>query len=146
MLCRQCLRCYTSSAVPQATEFLDAPLAKKSGKAKKKDVTKKEHISDITGFTTSSSMPVLGADTVVPIPSGVSGAIISAEPTVTISASGSPTPRSGFTRIGGGDASGPGSTSGTPAPEDRGKVQFGFAAVGKRKAEDGPSGSTPKRR
>jgi U4/U6.U5 tri-snRNP-associated protein 1 len=132
-------------AVPQATEFLDAPLTKKSSKAKKKDVTKKEHVSDITGFTTNSSLPVLGADTTVPVPSGASGAVISGEPTVAMSAPGSPAPRSGFTRIGG-DLSAAGSASGTPAPEDRGKVQFGFSAIGKRKAEDDHSGPTPKRR
>ena len=131
--------------MPQATEFLDAPLTKKNNKAKKKDLTKKEHVSDITGFTTNSPVPVLGADTMVSIPSGASGAIISGEPTVAVSTSGSPGPRSGFTRIGG-DVSASGSAPGTPAPEDRGKVQFGFSAIGKRKAEDDHSGPTPKRR
>lgn len=140
--------CY--SAVPQASEFLDAPLTKKEkGKNKKKDLTKKEQVSDITGFT-AGSVPILGADTHVsrqspaPIPAGVSGAVIAGEPTA-------PTPmRSGFTRIGGvGGDSAPTSGSATPAPaEDRSKVQFGFVPVGgKRKALDEPSGSAaPKRR
>ncbi|KAF8307736.1 SART-1-domain-containing protein [Clavulina sp. PMI_390] len=141
-------------AVPQATEFLDAPITKKDkGKNKKKDVTKKEAVSDITGFT-ANSLPILGADTIIPsrpspYPSGASGAVISGEPT----AASSPAPmRSGFTRIGSttaGDASAPGSGSGTPVlAEERSKIQIGFApmSAAKRKAVDQPLGSPPPKR
>lgn len=98
---------------------------------------------DITGFTANSShisAPILGADAIVPIPSGSSGAIIAGEPTA------APPIRSGFTRIGGADASASPAT-GSPVPDDRGKVAFGFSAIGKRKAGDeGSAGPAPKRR
>jgi len=56
------------------------------------------------------------------------------------SASGSPAPRAGFSRIGAAiDSPAPTSQGGTPVPSDRAKVTIGLGI--KRKADEEPVGS-----
>lgn len=147
--------CFASHrAVPQATEFLDAPLTKKEkgGKPKKKDTTAKAGSFNMTaGFL---SQP-LGADAI--IPAGASGAVISAAPTSFVPSDGSappasipsaPSAPSGFKRIAGSGEPGSGFASPAPASgaDDRGKVAFGFSAIGKRKGTADDDGAPPPKR
>lgn len=112
------------SAVPQASDFLDAqPLAKgKTEKNKKKKESKNGLQAPEAGFMT------------VPAPQVH---LTSNGTTLTgLSASSSPAPKAGFSRISSGFAETP-SQNGTPVPTDRVKVAFG---LGKRKAGDEPQG------
>ncbi|KAF9030981.1 SART-1 protein [Hymenopellis radicata] len=115
-------------AVPQAPEFLDTqPLSKgKTEKTKKKkESNKKAQAQEAEGaFMT--------------IPSG--SHMVASGPS---SASGSPAPKPGFSRVGNvmEQAS---SRDGTPGAAERSKVTFGFGT--KRKAEDEARGSPPAKR
>ncbi|EKM78760.1 hypothetical protein AGABI1DRAFT_75236 [Agaricus bisporus var. burnettii JB137-S8] len=123
-------------AVPQAAEFLDAqPLAKgKTEKTKKKREGKNALARQEAGFLT---LPV---PQVQPLTNGGSPG-----PSVfTPSASGSPAPKPGFSRISS-TAVETFSQGGTPVPGERSKLSIGFGA--KRKATDEPMNSpNPKRR
>lgn len=122
--------------MPQATEFLDAqPLAKgKTEKTKKKREGKSALAKQEAGFMT---VPVPQMQTLTnggsPGPSSFSH-----------SASESPAPKPGFSRISSTAVETP-SQGGTPVPGERSKLTIGFGA--KRKATEEPMGSpNPKRR
>ena len=118
--------------MPQAADFLDAqPLAKgKTEKAKKKKESKNAQQAGDSGFMT------------VPAPQlhlTSNGASPGA------SASASPAPKAGFSRISSGAVEVPSSHGGTPVPGDRVKVAFGLGM--KRKAIEDVQGSPlPKKR
>lgn len=118
---------FSCSAVPQASEFLDAqPLSKgKTEKKNKKKNAEKASTSqlDSTGFITLPA-PMSNYDS----------------PTAQ-SASASPAPRPGFSRITSTavEVDSP-RLGGTPVPAERSKVVFG---LGKRKADEEASGTPP---
>lgn len=122
-----------SSAVPQASEFLDPqPLSKgktEKTKSKKKEAAKAAapQALDSTGFITLPAPQVNGSVNASPVPSGFSSV-------VQTNGSGSPAPmKPGFSRIS--SAVDTPSQSSTPVTGERTKVAFGFGA--KRKvAED----------
>ena len=128
------------SAVPQAAEFLDAqPLAKgKTEKAKKKKEGKAAQQAMDPGFMT---LPAPQLQSMMnggsPAPSGFSSV---APP----SNSDSPVPsmKPGFSRIS--SAADSPSQGGTPGPNDRSKVTFGFGT--KRKAGEEVFSPPPQRR
>ncbi|CAA7267035.1 unnamed protein product [Cyclocybe aegerita] len=117
-------------AVPQAADFLDAqPLAKgKTEKTKKKKEGKNAQQAADTGFMT------------VPAPSLH---LTSNGTTPLGSASASPAPRAGFSRISSTVVETP-SSGGTPVPTERPKVAFGLGV--KRKATEEASNSPPPKR
>ncbi|KXN89099.1 U4/U6.U5 tri-snRNP-associated protein 1 [Leucoagaricus sp. SymC.cos] len=123
-------------AVPQAAEFLDAqPLAKgKTEKNKKKKEGKNAQMKPEVGFMT------------VPAPQmqSLSNGGSPGPSNFTHSASGSPAPRPGFSRISSAAIETP-SQGGTPVPGERSKLMIGFGT--KRKATEEPQNSPdPKRR
>ncbi|KAF5359829.1 hypothetical protein D9756_003403 [Leucocoprinus leucothites] len=123
-------------AVPQAAEFLDAqPLAKgKTEKTKKKKEGKNAQIKSEQGFMT------------VPAPQiqSLSNGESPGPSTFIHSASGSPAPKPGFSRISSAAIETP-SQGGTPVPGERSKLSIGFGV--KRKAVEEPQNSPdPKRR
>ncbi|KAJ3562312.1 hypothetical protein NP233_g9657 [Leucocoprinus birnbaumii] len=123
-------------AVPQAAEFLDAqPLAKgKTEKTKKKKEGKNAQMKPELGFMT------VPAPQVQSLSNGESPGPSSFAP----SASGSPAPRPGFSRISSTAVETP-SQGGTPVPGERSKLTIGFGT--KRKATEEPQNSPdPKRR
>ncbi|KAH9481740.1 U4/U6.U5 tri-snRNP-associated protein 1 [Psilocybe cubensis] len=117
-------------AVPQASEFLDAqPLAKgKTEKTKKKKESKNAQKAADSGFMT------------VPAPQGN---MTSNGVTPATSASASPAPRAGFSRISSAVVEAP-SPGGSSVPSDRVKVAFGLGT--KRKAGEEAQGSPPPKR
>lgn len=123
-----------SSAVPQASEFLDPqPLSKgktEKTKSKKKEAAKAAaapQALDSTGFITLPAPQANGSVNASPVPSGFSSV-------VETNGSGSPMPvKPGFSRIS--SAVDTPSQSSTSVTGERTKVAFGFGA--KRKvAED----------
>jgi len=128
-------------AVPQAAEFLDAqPLAKgKTEKAKKKKEGKAAQQSIGPGFMTLPApqvQSIMNGDS--PIASGFSSVVPNSN-----SASPAPSMKPGFSRIS--SAVDSPSQGGTPGPNERSKVAFGFGT--KRKAgEEVGSPPPPKRR
>lgn len=126
--------------MPQAADFLDAqPLAKgKTEKTKKKREGKGAQQAVETGFMTLPAPQVQAMmNGNSPGPSGFSS-------TGPNSNSASPAPRPGFSRISSSAIDSP-SQGGTPGPNERSKVAFGFGT--KRKAgEDALSPPPQKRR
>ena len=125
------------SAVPQASDFIDTqPLSKgKTEKTKKKKEGKAAQQPVEAGFMTvpAPQTPLLNGDS--PGPSGFSS--------ITPSNSASPAPmKAGFSRIS--SAVDTPTHSGTPVPNDRSKVAFGFAT--KRKAGDDAGSPPPSKR
>lgn len=120
------------SAIPQVADILDPqPLAKGKTEKKKKKEGKGLQQMHEGGFMTVPA----------PIPSSISNGGLSG----VNSASGSPAPRAGFSRIGAAVDSPSASQGGTPAPSDRAKVTIGLGV--KRKAGDEAPGSpAPKQR
>lgn len=118
------------SAVPQASDFLDAqPLAKgKTEKNKKKKEGKNGPQQPEAGFMTvpAPQLHLTSNGTTPPV----------------MSASASPAPKAGFSRISSGFTETLAHT-GVSAPTDRVKVAFG---LGKRKADEEPQGSPPPKR
>ncbi|KAF8972133.1 SART-1 family-domain-containing protein [Flammula alnicola] len=117
-------------AVPQATDFLDAqPLAKgKTEKNKKKKESKNGPQAGESGFMTVPAPQLhLTSNGISPGPS----------------ASASPAPKAGFSRISSAVVETP-SLGGTPVPGDRAKVAFGLGT--KRKAGEEAQGSPPPKR
>lgn len=117
------------SAVPQAADFLDTqPLSKgKTEKAKKKKESKNQQNSD-TGFM------------IVPAPQ-----LHLTSNGTSPSASASPAPKAGFSRISqAAEPAAPSPLSGTPVPTDRVRVAFGLGM--KRKATEEVQGSPPNKR
>ena len=130
-ICR--LSNFRRSAVPQAADFFDAqPLGKgKTEKAKQKKEKKNPTKTEENGFMT------------VPAPSlNLTANVIRDTPGP--SASASPAPRAGFTRIATTSVVEPSSVGGTPVPESRPKVAFGLGT--KRKAGDEAPGTPPSKR
>ncbi|PPQ85384.1 hypothetical protein CVT25_006415 [Psilocybe cyanescens] len=117
-------------AVPQASDFLDAqPLAKgKTEKTKKKKESKNAQNAADSGFMT------------VPAPQLH---LTSNGITPTTSASASPAPKAGFSRISSTVVEAP-SPGGSAVPSDRVKVAFGLGT--KRKAGEEAQGSPPPKR
>jgi U4/U6.U5 tri-snRNP-associated protein 1 len=115
-------------AVPQAADFLDAqPLAKgKTDKAKKKKESKNAQQAGDSGFMT------------VPAPQLH---LVSNGTSPGASASASPAPKAGFSRISSGIVEAPSSHGRTPVPGDRVKVAFGLGV--KRKTIEEAQGSPP---
>lgn len=128
------------SAVPQAAEFVDAqPLAKgKTEKAKKKKEGKAAQQAIEPGFMT---LPAPQVQSIMnggsPAPSGFSSVAPNSN-----SSSPAPSMKPGFSRIS--SAVDSPAQGGTPGPNDRSKVTFGFGT--KRKAEDAFSPPPQKRR
>lgn len=127
------------SAVPQATEFLDPqPLSKgKTEKSKSKAKSNKDSKA-------AASQTLDGGFITLPAPH-ISHNTHSASPALG-SETGSPAPKPGFARIGGGGGfnevgNGSGSGVGTPVPGqgDRTRVTFGL----KRKAGEDAGGTPP---
>lgn len=124
----------TTSAVPQAAEFLDPPTLSKGKtekvKNKKKNTKEKAPVVDANGFTTFIPIRQLSA----------SG---SPEPSGSQRHNGdSPAPsmmRPSFSQV-----SEPASGTGTPVSGERTKVAFGFGT--KRKAGEEGSGTPPTKR
>ncbi|KAF8896384.1 SART-1 family-domain-containing protein [Infundibulicybe gibba] len=124
-------------AVPQAAEFLDAqPLSKgKTEKTKKKKEGKVAQVAENGFMTLPAPQPQPVSNGASPGPSTFSSGVATA--------SGSPAPKPGFSRIS--SAVDAPSQSGTPNPSERSKVAFGFGT--KRKAgEDAQGVPPPKRR
>ncbi|KDR76194.1 hypothetical protein GALMADRAFT_121072 [Galerina marginata CBS 339.88] len=117
-------------AVPQATDFLDTqPLAKgKTEKTKKKKESKNAQLAGDSGFMTVPA-PQLHLTSNGVGPGG--------------SASASPAPKAGFSRISSTLVETP-SQGGTPVPGGRAKVAFGLGT--KRKADEEAQGSPPPKR
>ncbi|KAF8149955.1 SART-1 family-domain-containing protein [Crassisporium funariophilum] len=118
-------------AVPQAADFLDAqPLAKgKTEKAKKKKEGKNGQQTAESGFMTVPAPQMqLTSNGLSPGPS----------------ASASPAPKPGFSRISSAVETPSQSHGGTPAPGERPKVAFGMGM--KRKAGEEARGSPPSKR
>src|ERR1700722_12256381 len=132
-------------AVPQAAEFFDSqPLSKNKAdkKSKKKEAAKANaQALDSTGFITlpaPQSHANANFDNMSPGPSNFSSLMPSAD-------TGSPAPtaaKSKFSRIS--SAAESSSQGGTPVPNERNKVVFGFGT--KRKAGEEVQGSPPPKR
>jgi U4/U6.U5 tri-snRNP-associated protein 1 len=125
----------SSSAVPQAAEFLDAqPLSKgktEKAKSKKKDAGKLTNKTLDNGFMTVPAPQASYNDSPGNSPA----------PSLPGTEPGSPAPRPGFSRITSTVVSDPVSGSGTPVSGERSKVAFGFSS--KRKAGEDATGTPP---